>query len=127
MGSESWAQVLVGNKCDVNESERAVPFSRGQALADELGIPFFEASTSHLVNVTEVRHRQPLSRLGAQPLMLPCVAKTGQCVQVFERIATDVMARLQGTQSSQGGSGRAAGPQPAGTQDQEEWVLVSSN
>ena len=28
-------QVLVGNKSDMDESKRAVPYSRGQALADE--------------------------------------------------------------------------------------------
>lgn len=33
-------QVLVGNKCDVDEQIRAVPFSRGQALAHEFGIRF---------------------------------------------------------------------------------------
>ena len=48
-------QVLVGNKCDMDESKRAVPFSKGQALADELGIPFFETSAKNNINVTEVR------------------------------------------------------------------------
>lgn len=31
----SLLQVLVGNKSDMDESKRAVPYSRGQALADE--------------------------------------------------------------------------------------------
>ena len=47
-------QVLVGNKCDMDESKRAVPFSKGKALADELGIPFFETSAKNNINVTEV-------------------------------------------------------------------------
>lgn len=48
------AQVLVGNKCDMDESKRAVPYSKGQALADELGIQFFETSAKNNTNVTEV-------------------------------------------------------------------------
>ena len=47
-------QVLVGNKCDMDESKRAVPYSKGQALADELGIQFFETSAKSNTNVTEV-------------------------------------------------------------------------
>lgn len=34
--------VLIGNKCDLED--RAVSTERGQALADEFGIPFYEAS-----------------------------------------------------------------------------------
>ena len=47
-------QVLVGNKCDMDESKRAVPYSKGQALADELGIQFFETSAKTNTNVSEV-------------------------------------------------------------------------
>ena len=61
-------QVLVGNKCDMDESKRAVPFSKGQALADELGIQFFETSAKNNTNVTEV---QP--RLGHGPASLHCL------------------------------------------------------
>ncbi|KAI3929529.1 hypothetical protein MKX01_025697, partial [Papaver californicum] len=35
---------LVGNKADMDESKRAVPTAKGQALADEYGIKFFETS-----------------------------------------------------------------------------------
>lgn len=44
----------MGNKCDMDESKRAVPYSKGQALADELGIQFFETSAKSNINVTEV-------------------------------------------------------------------------
>lgn len=55
MGITSWVQsvkafadssvtmVLIGNKCDLI-SQRAVSTEAGQNLADEYGIPFFEAS-----------------------------------------------------------------------------------
>ena len=48
-------QVLVGNKCDIDESKRAVPYSKGQALANEFGIKFFETSAKSNINVDEVR------------------------------------------------------------------------
>lgn len=48
-------QVLVGNKCDMDESKRVVPYSRGQALADEFGIQFFETSAKSNLKVDEVR------------------------------------------------------------------------
>lgn len=41
--SDSVNRILVGNKADIDESERAVSESCGQALADEFGIKFFEA------------------------------------------------------------------------------------
>ncbi|TYH34187.1 hypothetical protein ES332_D13G111500v1 [Gossypium tomentosum] len=40
--SDNVNKVLVGNKADMDESKRAVPTSKGQALADEYGIKFFE-------------------------------------------------------------------------------------
>ena len=49
------SQILVGNKCDMDEHKRAVPFSRGQALANEFGIKFFETSAKSNINVEEVR------------------------------------------------------------------------
>ncbi|CAF1924573.1 unnamed protein product [Brassica napus] len=42
--SENVNKILVGNKADMDESKRAVPTSKGQALADEYGIKFFETS-----------------------------------------------------------------------------------
>ncbi|KAK9787878.1 hypothetical protein WJX73_007617 [Symbiochloris irregularis] len=68
-------KVLVGNKCDMDESKRAVPYSKGQALADELGIQFFETSAKTNTNVSEV----------------------------FQSVARDVMVRLQEAQD-QGGA-----------------------
>ncbi|OIV91221.1 hypothetical protein TanjilG_30443 [Lupinus angustifolius] len=47
--SENVNNILVGNKADI-----AVPTSRGQALADEYGIKFFETSAKTNMNVEEV-------------------------------------------------------------------------
>lgn len=44
----------MGNKCDVDENQRMVPFSKGQALANEFGIKFFETSAKSNTNVEEV-------------------------------------------------------------------------
>ncbi|CAN6663721.1 ras-related protein Sec4p [Trichomonascus vanleenenianus] len=41
--NEDVVLILVGNKCDMGE-QRVVTFDEGKALADELGIPFMEAS-----------------------------------------------------------------------------------
>ena len=51
-------QILVGNKCDIDESKRAVPYSKGQALANEFGIKFFETSAKSNINVEEVRSQK---------------------------------------------------------------------
>nr|GMC83910.1 Ras-related protein RABE1c [Ipomoea batatas] len=40
--SDNVNKILVGNKADMDESKRAMPTSKGQALADEYGIKFFE-------------------------------------------------------------------------------------
>ena len=45
--------VLVGNKCDL-EAERVVTSERGQQLADQLGLEFFEASAKENINVKAV-------------------------------------------------------------------------
>ncbi|XP_034205213.1 ras-related protein RABE1a-like isoform X2 [Prunus dulcis] len=52
--SVSVNKILVGNKADMDESKRAVPASKGQALADEYGIKFFETSAKTNMNVEEV-------------------------------------------------------------------------
>ncbi|CAI9768364.1 unnamed protein product [Fraxinus pennsylvanica] len=52
--SDNVNKVLVGNKADMDESKRAVPTSKGQALADEYGIKFFETSAKTNMNVEEV-------------------------------------------------------------------------
>lgn len=45
-------KILVGNKCDMM-SEKLVETARGQALADEYGIKFFETSAKSNINVVE--------------------------------------------------------------------------
>ncbi|KAB5540787.1 hypothetical protein DKX38_013761 [Salix brachista] len=52
--SDNVNKILVGNKADMDESKRAVPKSKGQALADEYGIKFFETSAKTNQNVEEV-------------------------------------------------------------------------
>lgn len=48
--TEGVKKILIGNKCDWEE-KRAVSTERGQALADELGIPFLEVSAKSNINV----------------------------------------------------------------------------
>lgn len=48
--SEGVNKILIGNKCDWEE-KRAVSTEQGQALADELGIPFLEVSAKSNINV----------------------------------------------------------------------------
>eukprot|EP00887_Chlorella_sp_A99_P005509 scaffold1.g5509.t1 len=84
--SESVVKVLVGNKSDMDESRRAVPYSRGQALADEFRMPFFETSAKANTNVDEV----------------------------FQSIARDVVVRLRdaapaGSDTGGGGAGGGGG------------------
>lgn len=45
-------KILVGTKCDL-ANERLVEAARGQALADEYGIKFFETSSKSNINVAE--------------------------------------------------------------------------
>eukprot|EP00250_Pteridium_aquilinum_P012717 c20895_g1_i1 orf=534-1181(-) len=47
-------KILVGNKADMDGSRRAVATARGQALADEFGIRFFETSARTSLNVENV-------------------------------------------------------------------------
>jgi len=51
--SEGISQLLVGNKADCDMHSRAVDAARGQALAEELGMPFIEASARSGRNVEE--------------------------------------------------------------------------
>ncbi len=45
--------MLVGNKCDDEES-RTVSYDQGRELANELGIPFIEASAKTNINVDSI-------------------------------------------------------------------------
>jgi GTPase SAR1 family protein len=54
-------QILVGNKSDMADEKRAVPYAKGQALAEEYGMRFFETSAKDNLNVEEVGyHHQQL-------------------------------------------------------------------
>jgi GTPase SAR1 family protein len=50
--TEGVNKILIGNKCDWEE-KRAVSTEQGQALADELGIPFLEVSAKSNINVDQ--------------------------------------------------------------------------
>ncbi|KIZ04973.1 small rab-related GTPase [Monoraphidium neglectum] len=71
--SDTVNKILVGNKSDMADERRAVPYARGKALADEYGIAFFETSAKDNSNVEEA----------------------------FTSIARDVMQRLQQEQADQ--------------------------
>ncbi|KAK9459692.1 ras family-domain-containing protein [Lipomyces oligophaga] len=66
--SEGVNKLLIGNKCDWEE-KRAVSTEQGKALANELGIPFIEASAKANINVEEafvslarqIKHRVDLA------------------------------------------------------------------
>lgn len=48
--TEGVNKILIGNKCDW-EDKRVVSTEQGQALADELGIPFLEVSAKSNINI----------------------------------------------------------------------------
>lgn len=48
--TEGVNKILIANKCDWEE-KRVVTTEQGQALADELGIPFMEVSAKSNINV----------------------------------------------------------------------------
>ncbi|KAJ7520083.1 hypothetical protein O6H91_20G065800 [Diphasiastrum complanatum] len=74
--SDSVNKILIGNKADMDESKRAVPTARGQALADEFGIKFFETSAKTNLNVENVFFtiardiKQRLSEADSKPEVL---------------------------------------------------------
>jgi Ras-related protein Rab-8A len=71
--SDNVNKILVGNKSDMAKVNRAVPYAKGKALADEYGVLFFETSAKENINVEEV----------------------------FTAIAKNVMRRLQEEQAQQ--------------------------
>ena len=81
--SEGVNKILIGNKCDWEE-KRMVSTEQGQALADELGIPFMEVSAKNNINVE----------------------------QAFYNLAADIKKRMESSkqdqQSPQGGAGTVA-------------------
>ena len=48
--TEGVNKILIGNKCDW-EDKRVISQEQGQALADELGIPFLEVSAKSNINI----------------------------------------------------------------------------
>jgi Ras-related protein Rab-8A len=52
--SDNVNKILVGNKSDVADGKRAVPYQVGKALADEYKMQFFETSAKENTNVEEV-------------------------------------------------------------------------
>lgn len=48
--TEGVNKILIGNKCDWEE-KRVISTEKGQALADELGIPFLEVSAKSNINI----------------------------------------------------------------------------
>jgi len=60
-------KVLIGNKCDVDDSARAVSRGEGESLARDYGMAFFETSAKKDIGVSEAFMsiaRQVVSRLG---------------------------------------------------------------
>lgn len=48
--TEGVNKILIGNKCDW-EDKRVISQEQGQALADELGVPFLEVSAKGNINI----------------------------------------------------------------------------
>ncbi|XP_039851831.1 ras-related protein RABE1c-like, partial [Panicum virgatum] len=71
--SDNVNKILVGNKADMDETKRAVPTAKGQALADEYDIKLFETSAKTNLNVEQVSFsiardiKQRLSETDSKP------------------------------------------------------------
>mmetsp|Transcript_38796 Transcript_38796/g.122283 ORF Transcript_38796/g.122283 Transcript_38796/m.122283 type:complete len:123 (-) Transcript_38796:135-503(-) len=72
--SDNVNKILIGNKCDMLD-KKVIETARGQALADEFGIKFFETSAKNNINVEKA----------------------------FTEIARDVMVRLREQEAKDGG------------------------
>ncbi|XP_057721003.1 ras-related protein RABE1d-like [Arachis stenosperma] len=96
--SDNVNRILVGNKADMDESKRVVPTSKGQALANEYGIKFFETSAKTNLNVEkiflsisrEVKHR--LSDRGPKPE--PQTVKIGKHEQTRGSTASATVSHI---------------------------------
>ncbi|XP_038998725.1 ras-related protein RABE1a-like [Hibiscus syriacus] len=80
--SDNVHKVLVGNKADMDESKRAVPTSKGQALADEYGMKFFETSAKNVEEVffsiaRDIKQRLANTDAKAEPQALK-ISQQGQ-------------------------------------------------
>ena len=68
--AENVNKMLIGNKSDVSDTERAVTEIQGAELADKFGIPFFETSAKKDTNVSpafEAIARDIVKRLRENP------------------------------------------------------------
>ena len=92
-------KILVGNKSDVAESKRAIPFAVGKALADEYNIQFFETSAKENRNVEEASYSANHPPSDVHHVSDPL--SSWPFLQVFSAIARDVISRLQAEQSRQ--------------------------
>jgi GTPase SAR1 family protein len=51
LGGEDICPILVGNKCDLDESSRQVSAAEGEELGKVLGVPYVETSALNGLNV----------------------------------------------------------------------------
>jgi len=82
--SEGVNKILIGNKCDWEE-KRAVSTEQGQALANELGIPFLEVSAKNNINIDKAFYslaKDIKKRLVDSSRDAPPVGQVGQGVDV---------------------------------------------
>jgi len=49
---EKTCKLIVGNKCDVPESDRQVSYQEGKKLADQYGVKFVESSAKENTNIS---------------------------------------------------------------------------
>uniref|UniRef100_A0A165X021 Uncharacterized protein n=1 Tax=Daucus carota subsp. sativus TaxID=79200 RepID=A0A165X021_DAUCS len=88
--SDNVNKVLIANKADMDESLRVVPTSKGQALADEYGIKFFETSAKTNMNVEEVfisiaqDIRKRLDETGSKPQYFNIINKNFTNLSSYE-------------------------------------------
>ncbi|KZV24503.1 hypothetical protein F511_37464 [Dorcoceras hygrometricum] len=108
--SDNVNKILVGNKADMDESKRAVPTSKGQALADEYGIQFFETSAKTNLNVEQVFFLPPVDKLTSSTLLVhlfqSAMLTSSLLITAFSSIYADVIiadSRSCGGRSSQSG------------------------
>jgi Ras-related protein Rab-8A len=62
-------KILIGNKCDVDESARSVSRAEGEKLAADYSMKFFETSAKKGINVGDAFEciaRQVVERLGRE-------------------------------------------------------------
>mmetsp|Transcript_38804 Transcript_38804/g.122296 ORF Transcript_38804/g.122296 Transcript_38804/m.122296 type:complete len:227 (-) Transcript_38804:135-815(-) len=89
--SDNVNKILIGNKCDMLD-KKVIETARGQALADEFGIKFFETSAKNNINVEKAFTVSGPSSLHS-------------CLHLvdFQEIARDVMVRLREQEAKDGG------------------------